>query len=342
MEVNDLIGLKEPLTKFIEYIGKGIGAISEPLLMRMINKAKIKNAKEIENFINNSELLIDYKNGDFEFVNYNEELNQKFLLRDQDKNIHILRNDLNISERSQLRQNHVSMKKQDNIEEIISNAFENFINDNDLRNKTFEKNVDEDWLNNFFEYAENISNEDMQKIWGKILSDEIKEPNSYSLRTLDSLRKMTHEDALRFEKFSKIIMFRDMHAFVFNNRNFLSQYNLSFGDLILLEDIGLINTLERSLTIDFSKSSNVSIQFTHQNNFILLENENLITIEIHKLTAIGYELAKLTTNNIDNDFIDKAGIYFKNMNKFNKVKLCTLIKKDLNDNSFFYSENKLY
>jgi len=342
MEISDLIGLKEPLTKLLEITEKAFGAVTKPFLMRMINKTKIKNAKDIEAFIKNSDLLVTYRNEEFEFINYNEEINNKTLLKDDKKEISILNNALNINERSQIRLNHVSIKKQNNLEEIISNAFENIINDEEVKNKKFEKNVDEDWLNNFFEYSENISNDDMQKLWGKILSDEIQKPNSYSLRTLDSLRKMTNEDALRFEKLSKIIMFRSIHAFIFSNRSFLSQYNLSFGDLILLEDIGLISTSERTITIPFNEQNKISINFTHKINFLVLECKVEKIIEIYKLTNIGYELAKLITCNVENDFIDKAGEYFKNKYKINNVTLANLVSYDSLNDSYNYLKIKTY
>ncbi|MGV3730988.1 MAG: DUF2806 domain-containing protein [Sphingopyxis sp.] len=61
--------------------------------------------------------------------------------------------------------------------------------------------IDEDWLNIFERYAEDASTERMQKLWGRVLSGEIRKPGTYSLRTLRFLSEFSQADALTFAEF---------------------------------------------------------------------------------------------------------------------------------------------
>jgi len=47
----------------------------------------------------------------------------------------------------------------------------------------------------FFDVVGNISNEDLQQLWGKVLANEIAKPKACSLRTLDMIRKMEIKNA---------------------------------------------------------------------------------------------------------------------------------------------------
>ena len=64
---------------------------------------------------------------------------------------------------------------------------------------------DPDWNARFFDYAPDVSSEDMQKIWARILAGEVETPGRTSLRTLSILRDMSQNDA---KKFSELMKFR--------------------------------------------------------------------------------------------------------------------------------------
>ena len=64
---------------------------------------------------------------------------------------------------------------------------------------------DPDWTARFFDCVQDVSSDDMQKIWAKILAGEIETPGRTSLRTLSILRDMSQNDAKRF---SELMIFR--------------------------------------------------------------------------------------------------------------------------------------
>lgn len=61
--------------------------------------------------------------------------------------------------------------------------------------KVSDEPVDEGWKNRFFNIVEEISDDELREIWGRVLAGEIKKPKSYSLRTLETLRNLTKEEA---------------------------------------------------------------------------------------------------------------------------------------------------
>lgn len=62
------------------------------------------------------------------------------------------------------------------------------------------ENVQSDWLLHFYELSGNISNEQLQDLWAKILAGELSSTSNISIRTLDVLSKITPEDAKHFEQ----------------------------------------------------------------------------------------------------------------------------------------------
>ena len=61
-----------------------------------------------------------------------------------------------------------------------------------------EHEPDPDWTARFFDCVQDVSSEEMRKLWTKLLSREVEEPGRASLRTLDILRNMTKRDAQIF------------------------------------------------------------------------------------------------------------------------------------------------
>lgn len=60
-----------------------------------------------------------------------------------------------------------------------------------------DSDVEDDWLNIFARLAEDKSSEELQILFGRILSGEIRRPGSFSLRTLQLVSTLTKADAER-------------------------------------------------------------------------------------------------------------------------------------------------
>ena len=70
---------------------------------------------------------------------------------------------------------------------------------------------DPDWTARFFDGVQDVSSEDMRKIWAKILSGEVEVPGRTSLRTLSILKDMSlvsQELVQQFQLVRLVVRFR--------------------------------------------------------------------------------------------------------------------------------------
>lgn len=93
-------------------------------------------------------------------------------------------------------------QKQKNIDSILNYAF----NEINQFSKEEINSIDEDWIFYFINNIENITNEELQKLWGLLLANKVKNKEKYSYRLLDKLKKMTPEEAQIFQKISKLVL----------------------------------------------------------------------------------------------------------------------------------------
>ncbi len=179
------------------------------------------------------------------------------------------------------------VKKQINSEEILGQALEYL----DFK-KISEEDMDEDWINKFFDSIANISTKELQAIWAKILANEIERPSSYSLRALDILKNMSKKEAEIFKRFISITIssvFKD-YRFMTDENEILEKYGLTFNDILLLQEIGLVQTgLVRNL---FPGDNIYLIDDIYLLNIKNKSNEKK-SFGIINTTSVGTELANI-------------------------------------------------
>lgn len=97
-----------------------------------------------------------------------------------------------IAQRANARIQYREALRQENIESISSQAAL------EMPDEVSEKPVDRDWTLQYFDYAQDICDEDMQKLWARILAGEVSSPGSFSKRALQFLNTLDKEEAERF------------------------------------------------------------------------------------------------------------------------------------------------
>ena len=227
----DLSGLAEPITKLIEVVSSGVGKVYEPTHIRRVAKAEADKIDILSEAIaSNTETPINYSSGEISIESSTKQLLQ----------------------RANNRLRYQELKKQQNIESVIGSAYEQL----ELEHEVSKNPVDSDWISRFFNIAGEINDEQMRKLWGKILADEIKKPQSFSMRTLDILRNMTKHEADTFEKVSQVAFSHpDYIALPYGNQ-YRKQFNLSYEDILLLSECGLINISESYIGDGFGDEVN--------------------------------------------------------------------------------------
>jgi len=87
---------------------------------------------------------------------------------------------------------HQEIRRQNNIDAIVKGAVEY------LPSEVSSKEVDEDWIVNFFNLGQDIGNAQMQKIWSKLLAGEVAKPGSFKSRTVLAVKSLSVEEANLF------------------------------------------------------------------------------------------------------------------------------------------------
>lgn len=117
-----------------------------------------------------------------------------------------------------------------------------------------DKEPDHDWTARFFNDVQDVSSEEMQQLWAKVLAGEVERPGSTSIRALGRLRELDRDTARLFARFCSACLFvsadpssdRDMlDARVVSlggkaASNSLQPFGFGFAELNRLHEHGLI------------------------------------------------------------------------------------------------------
>ena len=212
---------------------------------------------------------------------------------------------MTLDERTQQRVEFKEQKRQKNIENITQKAAVNLESEPNVS----EEPVDEDWTTRFFNYAEDISNEEMQEIWARILAGEIKQPKSYSLRTLDILRNLSTDEAAIFMKFAKLAITSSTTTFILSlkkNKLLEEKYEIRYSDRLLLEELGFITANDLAFQMMATKDLPAKIVFTVGNFCVIQEklpNKPQHQLEVLVFTKIGRQLLNLVNVTPDLDYV---------------------------------------
>jgi hypothetical protein len=183
-------------------------------------------------------------------------------------------------------------KKQSNMEAITQDALPL------LGNDSKPENIQDDWITNFFDKSRIVSDEDMQKLWARVLAGEANAPGAFSRRTVNLLADLDKTDA---QLFTRICGFTWMIGFpaplIFDvQQDLYAKQGIDFATLSHLDSLGLLqfNTttgfrlerLPKRLTFSyFGRPATLTLP---------AESNNQLPIGSAIYTRAGQQLAKIS------------------------------------------------
>ncbi|QLE86769.1 TIGR03899 family protein [Shewanella sp. Scap07] len=218
-----------------------------------------------------------------------------------------------IAERAEHRQRKLDSQYQANLEAVYTIALAN------TPSEVTGTDLDPDWVHQFFQLAEQIHNRKMQELWGRILAYEITSPGNFSLRTLATLKQLTHKEAQFFEKALAMavkINNESRHKLIIGYRYAggigklfrktdaisigLSQFGLPYSTILTLIDSGILHRSEFETGLLNSKTP---ISFTLQDmKMTLTPKGGHLLFSYYRLTPVGEELAQLVRPGADIEY----------------------------------------
>ncbi len=239
--------LSQPLCKLIEAVCAGCGKLYEPIHVRRMAKAKAEELRVIAEAV--------YKNGDIP-IGHQEGI---VLIDSQDVQ--------SLAQRAAGRVKYQELTKQINIESIVRDAAVELQQEENVPDTP----VDNDWMMRFFDYASGVSDEDVQKTWARVLAGEIKQPGSFSLRTVDVLRFLSKRDAVLFQKVNEMAILSSRGPILYSDGNILQSNGIDVYDIISLADAGLLSAESLVQSIYIEDDKKVSL---HNEKYVCLIKGN--------------------------------------------------------------------
>ena len=166
-------------------------------------------------------------------------------------------------------------KRHRNIGSVVGQTAE-LLGDKDVP----DQEPDHDWTARFFNYIQDISSEELQPLWTKVLAGEIERPRSVSIRSLSILRNLDQTSAKLFQTLcscccvnSSVIDYRTLDARVLslNGRaggNSLREFGLQYGNLNILNEHSLIVS-DYDSSYDMKLSIGVHVPEYEQQNLLV-------------------------------------------------------------------------
>ena len=223
-----------------------------------------------------------------------------------------------LAERAEQRMLSEAVRQEENIEKVLDVAWEN------LQNlEISEDDVDEDWLVRFFSIVKDISTEEMQFIWGKILAGEIKRPSTFSLRTLEAIKNISQKEAMLFKDIAPYVIKHGGTEFLIGNIEILEKYGVHYGQLLILDECGLIrvNTTVSLRVLPNQKDKDL----VYNKECALLikrinDTKEEIFINVYALTKVGKELMSIIESDSNVEYlIDVAESIFTNESRYVEI-----------------------
>jgi len=213
------------------------------------------------------------------------------------------------------------LKEQINVEDVLGIALEQL----STTHGTAEPNgvPEDDWLTAFRNEAAQRSSEEMKLAFGRILAGQIREPGTYSIRTMRALGVMDTQTASLFKVLCNI-------AFVVSavdtrvitpsgnaGNNALQEFGLSFLKLNVLQENGLIIS-DYNSWLEYSQLIQVPIPMSYAGRRVRLEPlegmGNSTKLHGVALTKMGTELYSVVDLEENNNYTIKLVECFRNNN----------------------------
>jgi len=187
------------------------------------------------------------------------EAERKVTLAAADAAAELCRNDPQIAERTVTYFGTRIVKEQINRESVARKMIEDLqLNPPET---TPDTPIDDDWLNIFWDLAGKKSTQDVQRLLGKLLRNEVCSPGSVSPHALQLLSVLTSPIADAFQRLcslsfddGKTVFVIHLHVFPFQGIGPLNEYGIDYSDLFNLDGAGLLRSAE-TLKLNYAEDA---------------------------------------------------------------------------------------
>lgn len=198
----------------------------------------------------------------------------------------------------------IKTEQDSNLANSLQNSIEylNELSDDQISDEPVSQTFFNKWAN----YAKEASEEELQNLWGNILSAEITTPNSVNYLTLNALSLMSQEHLSNFTKLLKYLCYT---RYIFYDNTIED----CFPDITpqMIDDFEALNIIKPITNIKFNLRLKQTNVYGKQNSYIckdsqsnhvlycVSDSEDVIALPALELTSIGVKLSEIAEKNVD-------------------------------------------
>ena len=170
--------------------------------------------------------------------------------------------------------------------------------------------VDHDWTARFFDNAKDVSNEEMQKLWAKLLAGEVESPGRASLRTLDILRNMTQKEAKLFARAVNYSFWDSRTAWMLRaNTDHKALPDISVDELHSLIEAGLMMPYHNQQCVTGIFQSDGYCYFLYAGKKILRVQAEGFSISAYHFSMSGAQLTRYIEPTVNAEYLQQVANY---------------------------------
>ena len=292
MEVEKVAGVE----KLLDVLASGIGSVAGPMLApwkaRREGEAKLIEAKGAAKILS---------------IHAQAQADARRMLSTESSAV---RGEIELGEEISQRIEYQERKRQANIVRVVEQAAQQVADE-----IVPAVEPDHDWTARFFREVQDVSSEEIQSLWSRVLAGQVREPGTTSMRTLDILKDVDVTTARLFWRFcSAAVYLKGREGEILDARvpslggnagqNAIAKFGFDFGQLNRLNENGLIisdydsyNTYVVVRDLDKGRE----LELYHQGvpwDWVLPEQKvKEKTVKLHgvAMTVAGSELSRVVT-----------------------------------------------
>lgn len=202
-----------------------------------------------------------------------------------------------------------------------------------------DREIDEDWLFAWRDYAGKVSAEDLQRLWGSVLAGEVKSPGKYSIRTLEFLKTLSKPEA---DVISKIARYAIDGIIAREQKQYLDDKGLTFGQLLQMQEMGVVSGVE-ALGLTKAQKTAVEGKFIRallsNGKALIVEHDDpakILSLEAYRLTEVGSQILGLGSFEPDLEYLRLVGKQI--VSQGFTVQLCDWLQTSENEGRYLNEE----
>jgi len=286
--IEDLAGLRGPLTKLVEVIAAGMGNLYRPMGIVREGDAEAKRIRALASAGADAIRTLAAAQADGE-----REMDKL----ERERQVARLEFVPDMAKRAEMRSAAEAIAQQENLERIAASAAQA------MADSVSEEPVSADWRTLFFSHARDVSDHMMRGVWGQVLAGEVAKPGSYSMRTLELLRLMSRAEAEAFARFCNLVFEPD---YVVRMDGGLDEFGVSFADILALQGAGMLFetfSISKSFPKKGAQVPAKCLLVTHDVG-LQLSLHRRFEASVYMLTRAGRELRRLVSSQANPAYIE--------------------------------------